>query len=157
MRGDRPSRDSVLMNMALAIADRGTCSRAKVGAIITRNGRPISTGYNGAPARLDHCDHTVTFQPAIMMTRGMNLESGCQIAVHAEANAIAFAARHGVATEDAALYCTHEPCANCAKLIINAGITEVYYLEPYRLHDGLELLKKSHVHIGQLFRKDAIL
>lgn len=151
MRGNRPSRDSVIMNMALAIADRGTCSRAKVGAIITRNGRPISTGYNGAPARIEHCDHRPSFMGPDVV------ESGCQVAVHAEANAIAFAARHGVATEEAALYCTHEPCANCAKLIINAGISEVYYLEPYRLHDGLELLIKSHVHVGQLFRKDEIL
>lgn len=145
MRGDRPSRDSVLMNMALAIADRGTCSRAKVGAIITRNGRPISSGYNGAPSMVDHCVHLP------------GNTTGCELAVHAEANAIAFAARYGVATEHAALYCTHEPCFNCAKLIINAGIREVYYLEPYRLHDGIELLQRSHVVVGQLFRQDAIL
>lgn len=82
---------------------------------------------------------------------------GCQVAVHAEANAIAFAARFGVATEDAALYCTHEPCAACAKLIINAGISEVYYTVPYRLHDGLTLLQKSHIHVSRVYIEDATL
>jgi len=129
----------MLMSQALIISTRGTCSRAQVGAIITREGRPISTGYNGAPAGLAHCEHG-------------GEEKGCEVAVHAEMNAIAFAARFGVGTENAALYCTHEPCANCAKLIINAGISEVYYLEPYRLHDGLHLLETAGVHVGQLQR-----
>lgn len=141
----RQSRDSMLMNQALIISTRGTCSRAQVGAIITRKGRPISSGYNGAPAGIEHCDHSDPWANAIS-------EPGCQVAVHAEANAIAFAARHGVATENASLYCTHEPCHACARLIINAGIVEVYYLEPYRLHDGLKLLEAAGVFIGQLQR-----
>jgi dCMP deaminase len=128
----RRSRDQMLMMMAEAAAGRSTCSRLNVGAVIALDNRPISTGYNGAPAGVAHCDHREH--------QGVWNEGGCKIAVHAEANAIIFAARHGVAIAGAELFSTHEPCLACCNMIINAGITRVVFLHPYRDHAGLELL-----------------
>ena len=95
---------------------RGTCDRGKSGAVIVRNGRIISTGYVGAPSGLPHCDDV-----------GHEIVDGhCLRSTHAEQNAIINAAREGVSTDNANLYCTMVPCYACAKMIINAGIREVY-------------------------------
>lgn len=124
----------MLMQMAKVTAQRGTCSRLHVGAIVSRDGRIITTGYNGAPSGLPHCDHT------IIMNNSDGSEMGCQVAEHAERNAIAFAARYGLALEGAEMHCTHAPCLDCAKAIINAGIKKVSYGIPYRLTAGVDLL-----------------
>ena len=118
----------MLMNMAFVVAKRGTCDRLQVGAVIARDGRVISSGYNGNIIGQDHCDHD----------EFSNM--GCTDAVHAEANAILFAARYGTSTEGAHLFTTHQPCLNCAKMIINAGISKVFYSYPYRDISGLNLL-----------------
>lgn len=120
---DRYSRDEMLMRVAVIISNRGTCNRAQVGAVIARDGRIISTGYVGAPIGLPHC---------LEVGCDVSEFSGCLRTVHAEANAITFAARYGIATEGAELYCTHSPCSNCTKLIINAGISRVVYEMQYR-------------------------
>ena len=133
----RISRDQMLMQMASVVAQRGTCPRLQVGAVISREGRVLSTGYNGAPAGLEHCGHTTSEQ------------GGCPVAVHAEANAIVWAARYGIATNDAELHVTHMPCANCARLIINAGIRRVIFEFPYRILEGVELLLKANVEVRQ--------
>lgn len=126
-------RMGVLMKTAEAVSELGTCNRLRVGAVITRGGRIISTGYNGAPSGMDHCHHETSDEP-------------CRISVHAEANAIAFAARlGGVGTNDATLFVTHAPCWECAKLIINSGIHRVVYQHPYRLTEGLELLENAGI------------
>ena len=134
----RITRERMLLDMAFAAARRSTCQRAQVGAIISTGGRVISTGYNGAPAGLPHCEHTS--------------DDPCRRSVHAEANAIAFAARHGVATQGAVLTCTHEPCLECSRLIINAGIAGVVYYYDYRVHEGIELLKEVGVPVLSLQR-----
>lgn len=121
------------MDMAFIVAARGTCSRLQVGAVVSMDGRVLSSGYNGAPAGFDHCMHS----PAQDMP--------CTQAVHAEANAIVFAARHGVATGEAILHTTHLPCPACARLIINAGIRVVTWQEPFRNDFGLELLERGGV------------
>lgn len=122
--------------MAVVTSARGTCLRASVGAVISKDGRIISTGYVGSPRGLAHCTDvgcdTSTY-------------SGCLRTVHAEANAIAFAARHGIATEGAELHCTHSPCGNCAKLIINAGIVRVVFDTMYRDETPLQLLEDADV------------
>lgn len=123
----RATRDQMLMSMTVVVAGRGTCDRLQVGAVIARDGRVISSGYNGNIVGMDHCDH----DPA---------GPACTDAVHAEANAILFAARYGTSTEGAELFTTHQPCLNCAKMIINAGITRVVYEHPYRDSSGLDLL-----------------
>lgn len=138
---DRISRDQMLMEMALIASKRSTCNRKHVGAIIAIEGRPVSVGYAGAPAGLPHClEHGCLTGP----------DGGCIRTQHAEANAIAFAARKGIATERATLYTTVSPCLACAKLIINAGIEDVWYLERYRKTEGIDLLSTKGIFCEQL-------
>lgn len=137
---NRLSREEMNMEMAHTVAKRGTCTRLQVGAILTYSDRVISTGYNGVVMGESHCNHTQD-------------ESKCLDAVHAEANAIVFAARNGVRTLGSTLYVTHSPCLECAKLIVNSGIMNVFYDHEYRLKDGLELLVASGVMIKRLGNK----
>lgn len=133
---DRIDRDHLNLGIASMVSLRGTCTRAMVGCVITLGGRIISTGYVGSPSGLPHCiDHGCIIGP----------EGGCIATVHAEAGAITFAARKGVALEGATLYTTLSPCLHCAKLIINAGITRVVYRDDYREDCGVELLRKANI------------
>jgi dCMP deaminase len=132
---ERPSRDTVNMAIAEIIGSRSTCRRANVGAVIVVNKRIVSTGYNGSlhHFKCSHCD----------------IENKCSQAVHAEANAIAFAAREGISLRGGLIYCTHSPCLECAKLIIQAGLSMVVYKEEYRIKDGLELLIHRGISVRQ--------
>lgn len=132
---DRITREEMLMGMAHIASLRGTCSRGKVGVVIAKDGRVLSTGYNGAPAGMPHC--TADNHPPITST--------CSLSMHAEANAIAYAAREGVRVIGADLYTTFSPCVPCAMLIVNAGISRVVYLKEYRIPDGLDLLSRAGV------------
>jgi dCMP deaminase len=137
------------MNTAREWSTRSTCSRLHVGAVLARDTRIIATGYNGAVAGMPHCDHTCRC-PAVMVTSGdhaavCGLITPCTLSVHAEANALAFAARYGVATLGAHLYVTHAPCAPCARLLVNAGVAGVWYGERYRSHEGLDLLTAAGI------------
>lgn len=148
----RPHMDKTLMLMAKLMADRATCSRAQVGAIIVKETRPVSSGYNGTAAGLPHCDHSCScaiHPPADPAHHWSDCRSKqpCKLSVHAEANAIAFAAKHGVSTEGATLYTTMAPCLECAKLILNAGITRVVAAESYRDDSGTRLLLSLGVEI----------
>lgn len=130
----RPSRDELLTETAFLWAKRGTCSRLQVGCVISRGGRILAQGYNGAPAGLPHCIHT-------------ELDGPCTEAEHAEKNAIAWAARNGVRLEGAEMHVTNMPCKSCAMSIINAGIVRVMYTLPYRLTAGVELLQSAGVEV----------
>lgn len=132
----RPSREELLVETAFIWAKRSTCTRLPVGCVIHRDGRILVQGYNGAPAGLAHCNHDYDDEP-------------CTRAVHAEQNAIAFAARHGVQLEGAHMVVTHQPCLSCANTIVNAGITYVQYVYPYRLKDGLNLLLEAGITVEQ--------
>lgn len=138
----RPSSEQVLMLVAQAMSFRSTCPRLHVGAVIAVDRRILATGYNGAPAGMSHCIH-----PA-----GENLSSvkPCITAVHAEANAIAFAAKHGVSVAGATLFTTHSPCQTCALLIINSGIVEVMYNEQFRDANPLDTLKAAGLNVVRL-------
>jgi len=127
---DRIGRVEMLISIAGVIARRSTCSRLQVGAVLARDGRVLSTGYNGTPAGMRHCVH-------------VDMRVPCVEAVHAEANAIAFAAKYGVMTDDTTMYITDSPCLKCAQLIINAGIKQVVYDQPYRDQSGVDLLKRA--------------
>lgn len=127
----RPTEVEYLLDVAHVVATRATCSRLQVGAVLARDGRILSTGRNGAPSGLPHCEHLD--------------DAPCAVSVHAEANALAFAARHGVATAGAALYVTHAPCRGCAGLLVNAGIAHVVYARPFRSADGADLLAAASV------------
>ena len=136
----RMDRDETLIRVAVVLSNRGTCLRAKVGAIISKDGRIISTGYVGSPRGLPHCTDV-----------GCDISeySGCVRTVHAEANAIAFAARYGISTEGAELHCTHSPCGQCAKLLINAGIVRIVYEMEYRDSKPLGLLATAGIETVQ--------
>lgn len=156
---ERITRTQMLMEWAKVSAKRSTCSRAQVGAIIAFDGHPISEGYNGAPSGMDHCDHTCTCPELVPGSRdsaadrlGIHYDkcpadSACLLSVHAEANAIAFAARRGIAVKGAELFTTMAPCYICAQLIINSGITEVTYFSTYRDMSGVELLEQAGIEV----------
>lgn len=151
----RPTRDESLMQVASIFATRSTCSRAHVGVVIARDGRILSTGYNGAPAGMDHCDHSneynVSLDPITLKemygSSGKPPDPGCKIAVHAEANAIAYAAQHGIKLQGADLYSTYMPCLPCAQLVVNAGIHRVLVRTLYRDRSGMRLLKAAKIDI----------
>lgn len=149
----RPSMHETHMLIAGVWSQRSTCSRNHVGAVLVRDGRTIASGYNGAAAGMPHCSHKCNCDmhgsPFNDDTHRPECASiaPCETAVHAEANIIAFAARHGVMTDNAYLYTTLAPCVACAKLLINAGVRNVVYLEEYRDRGGIELLTQQHVYV----------
>lgn len=112
------------MQIAQQVATRSTCDRRHIGAVIVRDKTILSTGYNGSIRKLPHCDDV----GHMMDAEGEH----CIRTVHAEANAIAQAAKNGVKIEDAEIYITASPCWNCFKLLANAGIKKIYYGEFYR-------------------------
>jgi dCMP deaminase len=134
---ERPTREQMLMDIAEVASKRSTCSRANVGVVIAHEGRVLCLGYNGSPAGMPHCDHT--YDPPDY--------PGCRVTVHAEANAIAFSAKHGIRLFGSELYTTFSPCLSCAQLIINAGIVRVYIKNEYRLRDGEILLQSAGIDI----------
>ena len=124
--------DQRFMDLTFAVAEWSSCYKAnrQVGAIITRDKRILTTGYNGAPSGLKSCK-----EEGECMREKMGIPSGTRhelcYAVHAEQNAIIQAAKQGIALEGATLYCTHQPCSICCKMIINSGIKRVVYKEGY--------------------------
>lgn len=123
MSANRPSKDAYYMGIATAVAARGTCSRAKVGAIVVKGDVMVASGYNGAPRGARHCEHA----------DGGDMENGhCSRAVHGETNTIANAARNGSSVVGGTLYCTATPCYRCAPLVIQAGIVRVVIGASYR-------------------------
>lgn len=135
----RISRDEMFMQIAHITAMRGTCGRGKVGAVIVKDNRVISMGYNGVPSGMKHCKHEYQSHSSVMAID----DNGCKEAVHAEANAIVFAARAGISIEGSTIYCTHSPCITCADLIINAGIKALKYTHPYRDSEGINRIARS--------------
>jgi dCMP deaminase len=118
----RASWDEYFMNIAREVATRATCDRKHVGAVIVRDRCILATGYNGSVRGLEHCDDA-----------GHMMEDGhCVRTIHAEANAIIQAARHGTSIEDAGIYISASPCWNCFKMIANAGIRRIVFGEFYR-------------------------
>lgn len=130
----RLNRDGRLMATAEIMARGSTCNRLSVGAVISIDGRIISTGFNGAPTKLPHCDPELC-----------NENNPCNRTVHAEAGAICHAAKYGIPIQGATMFSTDSCCVECAKLIIESGIVRFVYLRPYRLTDGIDLLKSAGV------------
>lgn len=150
---ERPSVDEYFMEIADVVAKRSTCLRNKVGAIVVRDKRILSTGYNGAPRGLEHCLEVGCLRDE------RNIESGtrheiCR-AVHAEQNAVIQCALHGVSTEAATLYCTHQPCILCTKMMINAGISRVVFREDYPDDESLNYLRKANVEVVRFSSRQA--
>ena len=130
----RPTVDETWLDVARVLAKRGTCSRLQVGAVLTRNGRVVATGWNGAPPGQPHCEHD-------------GYEEHCGVSIHAERNVIGFAAREGIRTENATMYITHVPCAECATVLIAAGIGRVVFLDPYAATDGERMLEANGIQV----------
>ena len=126
---DRPSWDEYFFKITDLVATRSTCLRREVGAILVRDRRILSTGYNGAPQGLPHCLEVGCLREAENIPSGQRHEL-CR-AIHAEQNAIIQAARHGISVVGATLYCTTQPCVICTKMLINAGVEKIYFREGY--------------------------
>ncbi len=149
---ERPDWDEYFMRMAYLAATRSTCLRRKVGAIIVKDNRAISTGYNGPPAGLAHCDVTGCIRDDLNINSGERHEL-CR-GLHAEQNAIIQAAMHGVSVKDSIIYVTNHPCVVCAKMIINAGIKEIVYAEGYPDDLAKLIILESNVKVRQYSLKD---
>lgn len=134
----RPTDDEILMNTARLWSYKSTCSRLSVGAVVGRDGRSIVSGFNGAPAGMKHCQHDP------------DDPTPCENATHAEANAIGYAAREGLATRGATLYITHSPCYSCSHVIIAAGIVRVVFRDIYRSDDGLIRLENYGILVEEM-------
>ena len=143
---ERPGLDEYFMEIAIVVAKRSTCLRNQVGALFVKNKRILTTGYNGAPAGLDHCDVVGCAREGVQSGTRHEL---CR-AVHAEQNAIIQAAMHGISIEGATLYCTHQPCILCAKMMINARISRVVYAESYPDGTALQFLKQAGIEVERM-------
>lgn len=145
---NRPDWNEYFMRMAELAAERSTCTRRKVGAVLVKDKRVLATGYNGAPKKIPHCEETGCLRKQLNIPSGQRHEI-CR-GIHAEQNLIAQSAVHGVKTEGATVYCTNQPCIICAKLLINAGIKKIYYKRPYNDEFPMQILKQSNVIIKLL-------
>lgn len=147
----RPKWDVYFMDIAKLVARRSTCIRRHVGAVIVRERRILSTGYNGAPSGMRHCAETGCLRQQMKITSGERHEL-CR-GIHAEQNAIIQAAYHGVSIKGATLYCTNMPCSICAKMIINSGITCICYDEGYADALSSSFLEEAGIRVIQLTRQ----
>ncbi len=141
----RPDWDSYFLEIAHVVAKRSTCVRRQIGAVIVRDRRILTTGYNGAPSGLAHCLESGCLRDELGIQSGTRTEL-CR-ALHSEMNAIIQAAQHGVGTKGATLYCTHQPCSVCARMLINAGITRVVYTGDYPDEFSMELLREAEIEL----------
>ena len=146
---DRPSWDQYFMTITRQVAERSTCTRAKVGAVIVRDKNILATGYNGAPAGLPHCLDVGCLVYRSTTPTG-EVEENCFRCIHAEINAIAQAAKNGAGIRDADIYITHTPCIHCFKVLINTGIKRIFYEKPYKLHTIEDLLPYTDVTLQQI-------
>ena len=126
---ERPSWDSYFMKIAEDVSTRSTCLRRSVGAVIVKDKRILTTGYNGAPTGIEHCTETTCLRIKYNVPSGERHEL-CR-GLHAEQNAIIQVAFHGVSVKGARIYITHQPCSICTKMLINSGIDTFIYKYPY--------------------------
>lgn len=130
------------LNIVNIVATRATCNRKKVGCIIVKDKNIIATGYNGSPIGLEHCEDV-----------GCEIDEkgSCIRTTHAEQNAICQAAKNGISINGATIYCSMFPCYTCAKMIINCGIKEIYYLDDYHTSErSIDIFKKANIKINKI-------
>jgi dCMP deaminase len=136
----RPDWPYYFMDIAERVALRSTCPRRSVGAVIVKQKRILATGYNGAPSGMDHC----TDVGCLMV------DDHCIRTLHAEQNAIIQAAQFGVGTLGAEIYSTSSPCTSCVKMIINAGMTKVWYSEGYPDETAFRFMEEAGIEFEQI-------
>lgn len=164
------NKHKLFTKMAELVAEQSTCCRMQVGAVLVKDNRVISIGFNGTPTGQEHCeDHFARLYQTQLADQYPNYEAyhasrafydahgkwSIENELHAEQNAILFAAKNGIATAGATLYVTYSPCVHCAKVIVTAGITRVFYKHLYdRSQDGLIFLEKNGLECRQLTDKE---
>jgi len=157
--------DIPMMKSAFAFSELSSCNRLKVGAVASKNGRPLITGYNGTISGIDNCcedDCEVCGgsgeKPNYKSGEGRESCTRCggkgltskKTVVHAEQNAIYYAAKHGISLDGASMHITHAPCVECSKAMASAGIVRVVYVDDYRDMDGVDFLKEVGVEVFKL-------
>jgi dCMP deaminase len=146
----KPAYDDIFMELAVNLSKRSHCVKRQVGAVLTKDTRIISIGYNGPPAGTHNCDEEWPATGCPRDSRG-----SCSLALHAEENAILYAVRNGTQIKDSTLYVTLAPCLACARIVYSVGIKKVIYLHSYAAYkgfsveDGVEFLKKFGVIVEQ--------
>lgn len=146
----RVAWDEYFMKIAMIVAERSTCRRHHVGAVIVKNKRILTTGYNGAAAGLKDCIEMGCLRDENNIESGKNHEI-CR-AIHAEQNAIIQASLHGVNIYGSDIYCTHPPCILCAKMLINAGIKRFLTYGEYPDKAALDILKEANIEFKKIQR-----
>lgn len=145
----RPDWDRYFMTIAILIATRSTCLRRQIGCVAVKNGKIITTGYNGACSGIKHCKDRGGCLRNILNIRSGEKTEMC-FANHAEANAICKAANLGLSLKNTTFFITHSPCSTCSKLLINIGVKEIFYNESYPDKFGLEMLKEVNIPISHI-------
>jgi len=144
----KPSFDDIYMELAENLAKRSHCVKAHVGAVLTKDTRIVSLGYNGPPAGTHNCDIEWPNEGCPRDSKG-----SCSLALHAEQNAILYASKNNVSIEGSTLYVTLSPCISCARVIYTTGIKKVYYLNSYadfkglKNDEGVDFLQKFGVEV----------
>lgn len=134
------------MQITELVSTRATCLRRKVGAVIVRDRRVLTTGYNGPPENIKHCEERGgCLRDELKIPSGERME--LSRAIHAEQNAIIQAAKTGISIQDSTLYVTTHPCFTCAKMLINAGVKEIIYKDGYPDEFAKEILKEAGVEV----------
>lgn len=131
------------MDIARLVARRSTCLRRQVGAVLVKEKNILATGYNGTPSGITHCAEVGCLRQKLGVPSGERHEL-CR-GLHAEQNAIIQAAKHGVNIAGSTLYCTNSPCSICSKMLINAGIARIIYLEGYPDSLSQEMLQEAGI------------
>jgi len=144
----KPSFNEIYMDLASSLAKRSHCVKAHVGAVLTKDTRIISLGYNGPPAGTHNCDDVWPEEGCPRDSKG-----SCSLALHAEQNAILYAAKNNIVIDGATLYVTMAPCISCARVIFTVGIKKVFFLNSYAefkglpTDEGVDFLRKFGVEV----------
>lgn len=144
----RKSWDEYFIAIARLVAERSTCLRRKVGAILVREKRILCTGYNGPPQGVVHCDKVGCLREKLHIPAGERIEI-CR-GIHAEQNTLVQAATFGIPVYGATLYCTHAPCITCAKMLINAGVQEFVIADDYPDKFACQMLTEAKVKVRRV-------
>jgi dCMP deaminase len=137
----RPGWEEYFMEIARVVSTRSSCLRRQVGAVVVKNRQILATGYNGVPRGFRHCDERGCLRQQLGIPSGERHEL-CW-GLHAEQNAIVQAAYHGVAISGAQIFCTHQPCVVCAKMLVNADVVAVYFAGAYPDALAMEVFEEA--------------
>lgn len=149
----RPAWEVYFLKMAQLASTRSTCIRRRVGAVLVKEKKILATGYNGVPSGISHCADVGCLRDEEGVPSGQRHEL-CR-GLHAEQNAILQAAYHGVSIQGSVLFCTNFPCVICSKMLINAGIRQIFYLEGYPDPLSEKMLGEAGMELHQIEMEDA--